>query len=91
MEKKTSPVKARILFIACSLLGILLFLVPIPTGNGGSSLIIAMMADAITAVVEPILPHVLAALFLGGTILAIIHRIKPVHILNDSYMLKESF
>ena len=91
MEKKTSPVKARILFIACSLLGILLFLVPIPTGNGGSSLIIAMMADAITAVVEPILPYVLAALFLGGTILAIIHRIKPVHILNDSYMLKESF
>lgn len=91
MEKKTSLVKARMLFVVCTLIGILLFLVPVRTSSGSSTLIIAMMADSITAVVEPILPYVLAATFTVGSVLAIVHRFKPIDTLNTSYLLKESF
>ena len=91
MEKKRSLVKARTLFIVCSLIGIVLFLVPVRSSEGSSTLIIAMMADAITAVVEPALPFVLAAAFSVGSVLAVFNRIHPIQKLTTSYLLKESF
>ena len=89
-SQKDTEAKSKILFIVCSLIGVVLFLVPMPI-NGVNDLVIAFLADSISAVVKPFLPYALAAIFSGGCILAIIHRVHPIKMLNESPLLKESF
>ncbi len=89
-EKNTVYIKNVSLFVGCSLIGIILFLIPVKI-NGNSDLLIAVIANGITSVIGPVLPYALSAIFAAGTILAIIHWFRPVKILNANPMLKESY
>lgn len=89
-NQKEIETKSKLLFIVCSLIGVLLFLIPVPI-NGGNDLLIAFLADSISAVVKPFLPYILSAVFIIGCVFAIIHRFRPIKLLSESPLLKESF
>lgn len=89
-NKKAASTRSVSLFIICSLVGILLFLVPVKI-NGSSDLLIAVIANKITSVIGPVLPYVLSAFFVAGTLLAVVHWFKPIKVLNTSPLFKESF
>ena len=89
-EKNTRYIKNVSLFVGCSLIGIILFLIPVKM-NGNSDLLIAVIANGITSVIGPVLPYVLSAIFAAGTILAVIHWFRPIKALNTNPLLKESY
>ena len=94
METETTagkrPVKPLLLFILCSLAGIFLFLIPLPIG-GTSDLLIAVIADAVTAFMSPVLPYLLAGFFLLSAVISVIHKLHPIAFLNESPLLRDSF
>ena len=89
-EKRTVYIKNVSLFAGCSLIGIILFLIPVKV-NGDSDLLIAVIANGITSVIGPVLPYALSAIFAAGTLLAVIHWFKPIEFLNTNPLLKESY
>ena len=90
MEQNKTQAKNTFLFIICSLIGIFLFLVPVTVG-GTKTLMIAAIADGITAVIKPVLPYALSIIFGLSTLLAVIHYFKPIPALEQIPVLKSSF
>lgn len=90
MKNEKTYTKSVSLFIICSLVGIVLFLVPVKI-NGSSDLLIAVIANGITSIIEPALPYVLSAIFVAGTLLAVVHWFWPIKMFNTSPLFKESF
>lgn len=90
MKNEKTYMKNVLLFIICSLIGILLFLVPVRI-NGENDLLIAVIANGITSIIEPVLPYMLSAVFAVGTLLAIVHWFRPIEIFNTNPLFKESF
>ncbi len=90
MENEKIYKKNVLLFVVCSLIGIILFLVPVRI-NGVSDLLIAVIANRITAIIEPVLPYILSAIFAAGTLVAIVHWFRPIQMLNTNPLFKESF
>ena len=59
--------------------------------GGSKTLLIAAIADSITAVISPVLPYFLSIVFSLATLLAVIHYFKPIRFLEETPILKASF
>lgn len=83
--------KNSFLFILGTILGIIIFLVPISTKDGGYNLIIGIFAEEVLFYIEPLIPIALTIILSFSLIITIVYKFKRIRIISKSKILSEIY
>ncbi len=88
--KKLIKSKVFYKFFIGALLGVLLFLIPIPQGKG-YNLVLGLIAEGILSISRPIIPYILSIAICLSCVILAVHRIKSLEFIKRNDFLKSIF